>query len=114
VTIAVWLIVALFGCLIAVGVYGFLQYDKLVEFANAEYPNDWQRDGRPDGFFCRYTDGNQWQRGSVLMRWVFSTPDWIKLHDEAASWLRRLRVCILIWYVGMLLLLVLLNLILKR
>lgn len=91
-------------CLISVLIYGFVQLDKVTAFEQAHYPDEWAADGFPDGFFRRPNGlfGEYVRPVACALVWLFLTPDWIRQHASTKLWLRRFRLCALVWNVGVL------------
>jgi hypothetical protein len=87
-------------------IYGFAQADRLVRVERERYPDEWARDGFPAGYFAwirpffsgAAADLSR-SRTSVPWRWKFKTPPWIAASPEYRRWLRRYRVCIVVWNV---------------
>jgi hypothetical protein len=85
-------------------VYSFVLQHRLVR---AEYESNrvaWEADGKPmNSFFI--PPGQSWLdivRGSwawnrVWYVWLFKTPQWVSASIEYRLWLRRLRICVLVW-----------------
>jgi hypothetical protein len=96
----------------AVLVYGFISFDRLLRIEHEQNRPAWEVDGRPAGFFWRARECS-WMRsdlarGRLAFVWLFRTPSWVS--DSAASTvaLRRFRLAVLIWNIGVLLWLVIL------
>jgi hypothetical protein len=87
----------------------FVTFDQLIRREYAAHRADWERDGRPHGFFWRppVTDRPDWlaRAGWSLaqwrvMGWLFRTPLWAATDSRAVRLLRRLRILVLVWNVG--------------
>jgi hypothetical protein len=96
----------------AVLVYGFISFDRLLRIEHEQNRPAWEVDGRPAGFFWRARECS-WMRsdlarGRLAFVWLFRTPSWVS--DSAASTvaLRRFRLAVLMWNIGVLLWLVIL------
>lgn len=94
----------MFGALIA----SFVLFDQLVRREYAEHKRDWSVDGNPHGFFfvpleswsfwANFLGGISSHR--CAMKWLFSTPEWVR-HDARARWLLRFyRVAVLSFNLG--------------
>lgn len=83
----------------------FITFDSLVKLQHARYPDAWQAAGSPWGFFWRPRGsgfaGSFW-RGWLSMKWTLVTPEWARADDRARSLLRRMRICVAVWNVGVL------------
>jgi len=102
---------------VAVLLYAFAMFDRLVQ---AEYERDreaWEADGRPRGFLWRAPECTWFRSGWALSRlsfvWLFTTPAWAAQSTTCRGWLRRLRVCVLAWNVMILGLLILTAIVLR-
>lgn len=73
--------------------YGFLQADQLVRAQYHSHRDDWERDGRPAGFFF-WPPGFRRRFPPV---WLFRTPAWVRTSPECLARLRRYRLCALVW-----------------
>ncbi len=91
---------------IALLLYAFSTFDRLVR---AEYENAreaWEADGRPRGFFwkapectlCRST----WALNRLSFLWLFATPVWAAKSRTSLNSLRRWRVAVLAWNITIL------------
>lgn len=92
---------------IAVGLpllfYCSLMFDRLVK---AEYEIKrmvWEADGKPTGFFwnapkCTFF-WSGWMRNWLSLVWLFTTPGWVTEIKDCQTWLRRFRICVLVWNV---------------
>ena len=94
--------------LLSVLFLSFYFQDQLVRHEYRLYRLAWERDGRPTGFFFHPPEAH-WFRSSfartwVSMAWIFQSPDWVQEDAVAASILKRLRLCVLVWNLGCILL----------
>jgi hypothetical protein len=98
-----------FLSLIADLFYSFAVFDRLLRAEYELHRPEWERDGRPAGFFWRAPEcdfmTSAFARTRLLFSWLFTTPDWISDSPKLAALLRRQRLAVLIWNVGMLALL---------
>ena|SRR6266404_4822662 len=85
------------GILLLIGapilLYGFLQADQLIRAQYHSHRDDWERDGRPAGFFF-WPPGFRRRFPTV---WLFRTPAWVCTSPECLARLRRYRLCALVW-----------------
>ncbi|HSB03244.1 MAG TPA: hypothetical protein VLE49_21520 [Anaerolineales bacterium] len=72
----------------------FFTFDQLVRLEYHSYPSDWEKDGRPRGFFW-FPSG--WRGSNASLIWLFSTPEWVRNDEKAKKLIRRLRILVLIW-----------------
>jgi hypothetical protein len=94
--------------LVVVLLYGFVAFDRLVRAEYLQFRSDWERDGRPAGFFWRASECDFISSGlaklTLSFAWLFRTPRWIAGSPELLAHLRRQRFAILIWNFGILIL----------
>ncbi len=81
----------------------FRAFNALIALERTRHPAVWERDGRPEPLLTWFgrTSLRSWiatQRCSVV--WVFKTPSWAKADPEALLQLRRLRLFVGIWNLG--------------
>ena len=88
---------------IAVLLYAFLLFDRVVR---AEYENAreaWEVDGRPRGFFWKAPEctvyRSTWALNHVSFAWLFATPAWASHSPAFRNSLRRWRISVLTWNV---------------
>jgi hypothetical protein len=92
--------------LIAVLFTSFCAFDTLVKRLHDQYPDEWDRVGRPYGFFWRPKSRTlRWMSSGFAMQklafvWLFSTPEWMKQEQWSLRRLRFFRITVLIWNVG--------------
>jgi hypothetical protein len=98
-----WMVAPLLLVATPVLIYGFTQADRLVRAEREFHPVEWERDGSPCGFFawiipfCSGATTLSGCRTSVPWRWMFRTPPWVAASREYRKWLRRYRICALLW-----------------
>jgi hypothetical protein len=106
-TVYAILIALLLAALIPTLIYSFALFDRLIR---AEYTDNhavWEKDGRPRGLFWRPAECGRFDILSGLARlrlhcvWLFSTPVWISQSPILHRCLRRARLGVLIWNLGM-------------
>jgi hypothetical protein len=93
------------AALMLVLLVGFVTFDSLVKIQHAEHVDAWLADGSPWGFFWRPPGSafaGTFSRGWVSMKWILVTPEWVRDDQRAKKLLRRMRVCIGVWNVGVL------------
>lgn len=89
--------------LIVVLLTAFVSFDLLVKLQHSRYPDAWKADGAPWGFFWRPRGSGfagAFSHGWLSMKSVFVTPEWARADERARSLLRRMRVCVAVWNVG--------------
>ena len=86
---------------VAMLLYSFAMFDRLVR---AEYKQDrqaWEADGRPRGFFWRAPEctwfRSAWAINRLSFVWLFKTPPWAASSVTCRALLRRWRICVLAW-----------------
>ena len=90
--------------LIAVLLYSFVLFDRLVRFEYEQHRASWDADGRPHGFFWRPQEASHF--GSALacacasIYWLFRSPPWVSESANLTVIWRRLRFAVLVWNVG--------------
>jgi len=112
-------IIAIAGIIIVIGLVSillgsFLTFDQLIRLEYNSYRSQWENDGTPRGIFwlpCEYWRSqnigwfstwksqykSDWAMQKTHLRWLFSTPQWIKDDEQAKKLLKRERVLVLIW-----------------
>ena len=93
----------------------FITFGELVQIEHDQYREEWERDGRPYGFFSRPDTGEQLifgfrrnplkslQAFILALSWFLRTPRWAASDQDAIRILWWLRACWLYWNFGMLL-----------
>ena len=103
--LAVFLI-ALFGVLL--GAFYFL--DRLLRHEYHFHRDALETDGRPAGYLFHPPEASWFRSGLAFQRcafrWLFSTPNWTRNDQIARTLLSRLRWCVLVWNIGILILVV--------
>ena len=107
----------MFSPLIFIGLFpvligSFILFDKLVRLEYFSYRKEWDRDGKPHGFFwvppeARFAGG--WLvrfRSSAAQRrksftWLFSTPEWMQSNERALRLVFWLQILVLSWNIGL-------------
>ena len=90
--------------LIAVLFGAFYFLDRLIRYEYQFHREAWERDGRPVGFFFRPPE-TSWLYSSFAFQrcafaWLFRTPQWTREDSAARTLLSRLRWCVLVWNIG--------------
>jgi len=84
--------------------FAFANFDKLVKIEYRKYKEEWMKDGKPRGFFWAPPQST-WFASSLAMqslslKWLFKAPEWVKNDFEAKETLRKIRLYVLIFNVG--------------
>jgi len=80
---------------------GFRAFGALVDLERTRHPRAWERDGRPGRLAWSGQPTRNWlSTQRCTMAWLFKTPSWVKTDPEALLQLRRSRVFIGIWNLG--------------
>lgn len=93
------------GLLVVIGLPAlfltFFCFSKFVELEHRLDRSSWENDGRPTGFFWAAPDAgglaNRIAKQHLMWRCLFETPAWAKSSVGATVWLRRFRLCAVIW-----------------
>jgi len=76
-------------------------FDCLVRWEYDHHREQWERDGKPDGFFWRAKECVFWSsdfaKKKLSFWWMFKTPGWISESQRTRRWLFRLRMLFYIW-----------------
>ena len=92
--------------LIAALMYAFVLFDRLVRAHYENHRDDWEKTGRPAGFFWRAVECHSYRshlaRARLSLVWLLRTPAWIAHSPALAVTLRRLRLAVVTWNVGIL------------
>jgi hypothetical protein len=90
----------------------FYFLDRLIRHEYQFYRDAWEQDGKPTGYIFRPPEATWLGSGFAFQRvafgWLFSTPPWTRNDSTAKRLLSRLRWCVLIWNVGIIIFFVLL------
>jgi hypothetical protein len=86
---------------IAVLLYSFVMFDRLVKAEYTHARSAWEADGRPRGFFWHAPECTWLRSGWAVNRlgfiWLFKTPNWAAQSAHYRDWLKRFRICVLAW-----------------
>jgi len=85
-------------------IYSFVLLDRLIQAEYESHKAAWEADGKPMGFFF-FPPGQNWldkfrggwARNRISFVWLFKTPSWVSASIEYRVWLRRFRICVLVW-----------------
>ena len=106
-----YLLAIAFVPLIAVLLYAFVLFDRLLRAEYEQYRQAWETDGRPAGFFWRAEECDfllsKFARLRLTFAWLFRTPSWIASSPSLIATLRRHRLAVLVWNLGVLVLFIL-------
>jgi hypothetical protein len=102
------IIITIFLGLMAVLLMAFANFDRLVKIEYKKYKEKWVKDGKPRGFFWRPSEipwfafaiASSLAMQSLSIKWLFKTPEWVTNDLEAKECLRKLRLYVLIFNVG--------------
>jgi hypothetical protein len=98
--------------LVAVLIGAFYFVDVLVRHEYQFHRTVWEQDGRPTGYlFCPLEATLVRSRlafGRLSMAWLFWTPEWMRDDSAARKLVSRLRWCVLVWNIGLIIFFVLL------
>jgi hypothetical protein len=90
--------------LIAVLLYSFVLFDRLVRVEHEQHRALWEADGRPCGFFWHPKEASRLGSGLACTRlsliWLFRSPSWISESPNMTATWHRLRFTVLVWNVG--------------
>ena len=85
-------------------IVSFRTFDELVRLEYQEHYDEWMRKGKPDGFFWHPKEstwfGSSLARNKLSFLWLFVTPEWIKQSSQARRLLKRLRICVAVFNLG--------------
>ena len=90
--------------LVAVLLYAFALFDRVLRSEYESHRPAWEADGRPIGFFWRARESGYFFSYLAFLRvsfaWLFMTPKWVADSPQAGAALRKLRLAVLTWNVG--------------
>jgi hypothetical protein len=80
--------------------YNMWLFDCLIRWEYEHHREEWERDGKPDGFFWRAKDCKFWSSDMAKKRitgaWLLKTPAWASKSPECRRWLAHVRVIALV------------------
>ena len=80
-------------------VYHMWLFDYLVRWEYEHHREQWERDGKPSGFFWRPKECVFWSSHSAMHRLagivIFRTPDWAAERPECRRWILGMRLTLL-------------------
>ncbi len=81
---------------IATILYQMSLFDRLIRWEYEHHRDQWERDGKPDGYFWRAGESKFWSSDMAKKRltgvWLFKTPGWAATSPECRRWLAQTRV----------------------
>ena len=90
--------------LLAVLLYSFVLFDRLVRFEYEQHRASWDADGRPHGFLWHPRETNRLGSALACMRasiiWLFRSPPWVSESATLTVIWHRFRFAVLVWNVG--------------
>ncbi len=99
--------------LVADLLWAFATWDRIIKLEFQKYPVEWQKDGKPPGYFWKtppsayssYWDRLRaiWHRGWLISAWLFRSPAWARSDAKASGLLIRFRLLVAIWNLSILL-----------
>ena len=85
-------------------VYQMWLFDRLVRWEYEHHREQWERDGKPSGFYWRPKECVFWLSHSAMHRlagvFIFRTPEWAAERPECRRWLALMRAAMLAGVVG--------------
>jgi hypothetical protein len=85
-------------------VYDLWLFDRLIRWEYEHEREQWERDGKPAGYFWRATECTFWSSMAAAKHlgfvWLFKTPRWIADKPECRRCLFQIRVIALIIYLA--------------
>ena len=92
--------------LVAILLYGFFLFDRLIRAEYEQHRQIWEADGKPAGFFWRPAEcsrvASHFAKSKLSLVWLFRTPAWIAGSPVLRAWLRQHRWTVLVWNAGIL------------
>lgn len=79
------------------GLYALIIFDWLIKAEYEFFPEIWNSDGEPVGFFfwpvkATFRRGNAGKK--MFMTWLFRSPEWIKQSKRYSFWIFQMRVAV--------------------
>lgn len=85
---------------IATILYQMSLFDRLIRWEYDHHRDQWERDGKPDGYFWRAGECKFWSSDMAKKRltgvWLFKTPGWAATSPECRRWLAQTRITSLV------------------
>lgn len=102
------LIITILLLLVTVLVWAFVSFFKLVTIEHQEFPNEWEKDGQPFGIYLNGFRTHSYFRSGLagqwrMWVWLFRTPKWVRMSEQASTLLWQYRALVLIWNLGLIL-----------
>ncbi len=86
-------------------IYWMWLFDCFVRLEYEQHREQWERDGKPSGFFWRPKECGFWFSHLAMHRLahavIFKTPAWAAERPECRRWLALMRVTSLVGAIGM-------------
>jgi len=85
--------------------WAFFTWDSLVKLEYEKFHQQWIEDGQPAGMFWRPSKPRPTFRSGMasqmcMLVWLFKNPEWAEMQEEALKLLKRYRVLVLTWNLG--------------
>jgi hypothetical protein len=97
-----------FFLLIPVLIWAFITFDNLIKLEYEKFHQQWIKDGQPSGLFWRpdgcppsLHGGIATQKSMLLL--LFNKPEWIASSGQARKLLKKYRILVLAWNIGIIL-----------
>ena len=81
-------------------IYSFVMFDQVVRAGYEIDRSAWKAVGKPNGFFWRAPESTFFSGLStnrLALVWLFKDPPWAARSVACQAWLKRMRVCVVIW-----------------
>jgi hypothetical protein len=97
-----------FFLLIPLLIWAFNTFDSLIKLEHEKFHQQWIKDGQPPGMFWRpegsrpsFQGGIATQKSMLLL--LFNKPEWIESSSQARNLLKKYRILVLAWNIGIIL-----------
>ena len=97
-----------FFLLMPVLIWAFKSFDDLIKLEHEKFHQQWIKDGQPSGLFwhpdgCRpsFHGGIATQKSMLIL--LFNKPEWIASSVEACNLLKKYRILVFAWNIGIIL-----------
>ena len=94
----IMLIVLTILAILACGAILYVMYifDQLVRWEYDHHRDQWEHDGKPDGYFWRPEQSTFWTSNAAKKQlgfiWLFKTPQWVIENPKCQRWLLQFRI----------------------
>ena len=94
-------IISFFAPLLGISMFvasivGVLTFDELIKLEHQEFHSNWEKDGKPYGFFWQSRESNfftsSFARNTLLTYWFFAIPKWMLSSTQAMKLHKRYRI----------------------